>query len=155
MIWEELNPSLIFTQLHAQDYTDVMKQVGGAMTKAGYTKASYSDALIDREQEYPTGLDVDGFGVAIPHTPVEHVNKEGIAIAVLETPIEFIQMGSDDEIVPVRIVFMLAVANPQEHIDQLQRILSIIQDTNVLAKLLAAKAGTDIIEIIKEKENSL
>ena len=28
-----------------------------------------------------TGIDVDGFGIAIPHTDISHVNKAGIAIA--------------------------------------------------------------------------
>lgn len=155
MIWEELNPELVFTDLRAADYKDVMKQVGGALTDAGYAKESYIDALIAREQEYPTGLDVNGQGVAIPHTPVEHVKKDGVAIAVLKEPVGFIQMGTDDEPVQVRIIFMLAVANPSEHLDQLQRILAILQDTAVLTKLLDAKSGEDIIEIVKEKENTL
>ena len=43
-----------------------MKNLGSVVIKEGYAKESYVDALIAREEEYPTGLDVDGMGVAIP-----------------------------------------------------------------------------------------
>ncbi len=155
MIWEELNPSLIFTNLEVNDSTDVMKKVGGAVIKEGYAKESYVNALVNREKDYPTGLDVDGVGVAIPHTDVSHVVKAGIAIAVLEKPVTFIQMGTDDETVEVQLVFMLSVTDPNAHIDQLQRILEIIQDTDVLNQLLKVKSKEQIIEIIKDKENLL
>lgn len=155
MIWEELNPALIVKALPAADREDVLRQVGRRLTDAGYTKESYVDALLRREAEYPTGLDIDGVGVAIPHTDVSHVNRAGIAIAVLEHPVTFIQMGTDDEPVEVQLIFMLSVVDPNAHIDQLQRILEIIQDTAVLEQLLQAKNSETIINIIKEKEQSL
>ena len=155
MIWEELNPALVLTDVEVTDSKGVMKKVGGALIDAGYAKESYIDALIKRESEFPTGLDVDGFGVAIPHTDVSHVLKAGIAIAVLKNPVTFIQMGTDDETVEVKLVFMLSVTDPNAHIDKLQRILEIIQDTAVLDQLLTADSKEQIIEIIREKENSL
>lgn len=154
MIWEELNSSLIFTDVKAQSYQDVMEQIGGACIKEGYAKESYVDALIEREGEFPTGLDIDGVGVAIPHTDAGHVIKEGIAIGILENPVEFVQMGSD-ETVKVNLVFMLAIAKPHEHLEKLQKILGIIQDKEVLKKLLNTKDTNKVIEIVKEKEKTL
>lgn len=155
MIWEQLNPRLIFPGLAAQSTEDVFKSVGGALIQEGYAKASYVQALIDREAEFPTGLDVDGIGVAIPHTPVDHVNKSATAIAVLNDPITFVEMGTDDDKVQVRLVFMLCVVDPNQHIDELQRILSIIQDTKVLQALLGAQTPEQIVTIVKEKELTL
>ncbi|MDO4554813.1 MAG: PTS sugar transporter subunit IIA [Lachnospiraceae bacterium] len=155
MIWEELDKSLIMTDLDVTCWEDVMKEIGGTLTKEGYTKDSYVDALIAREKEYPTGLDIDGIGVAIPHTDVSHVNKAGIAIGVLKEPVTFVQMGTDDETAKVGVVFMLSVVDPNKHMDHLQRIITIIQDKNVLNQLLEAKETDEIIEIIKEKENTL
>lgn len=159
MIWEMLNRELIFPDASAASFEDVMEQAGGALTRAGYVKDTYVNALIEREREYPTGLDVDGYGVAIPHTPVEHVNKTVIAIAVLKDPVEFTHMGTDDETVGVRLVFMLAIAGKPgehgEHLDELQRLLAILQDTSVLEKLLHAQNADEIIKLIEEKENTL
>lgn len=155
MIWEQLNPSLILPGIDAADYEGVMRQVGGTVIREGYAKDTYVQALIERERDYPTGLDVSGYGVAIPHTSVDHVSKPGIAIAVLNNPVTFIQMGTDDETVGVRLVFMLAVVDPNKHIDELQRILEIIQDTAVLEKLLSAGSAEEIIGLIKTKESTL
>lgn len=155
MIWEELKESLIFTGLDAQSYEGVMRQVGEKLIQEGYCKETYVDALILREKEYPTGIDVEGVGVAIPHTDVSHVNQQGIAIAVLNQPVTFTQMGTDDEFVEVRVVFVLAVVDPNEHIDHLERILAIIQDRDVLSRLQNVAKAEQIIEIIKVKEDTL
>lgn len=155
MIWEELDKSVIVPDLEAKTWEDVMKNLGQKLIDAGYSKESYIDALIAREKDFPTGLDIDGLGVAIPHTDVSHVNKAGIAIGVLKEPVTFIQMGTDDEEVQVKLIFMLAVTDPNAHIDELQRIIEIIQDKGVLGKLFTVTDKETIIEVIKEKENSL
>ena len=155
MIWEELDKSVIVPDLEAESWEDVMKSLGQKLIDEGYTKESYIDALLTREKDFPTGLDIDGLGVAIPHTDVSHVNKAGIAIGVLKKPVTFIQMGSDDEEIGVKLVFMLAVTDPNAHIDELQRIIEIIQDKDVLEKLFTVTDKDTIIEVIKEKENLL
>ncbi len=158
MIWEELNPELIFTELEAETSDDVMKKIGSEFTRLEYTKDSYVEALIAREAEFPTGLDVEmeNLGVAIPHTSVEHVNRTGTAIAVLKNPVTFHVMGGDeDETVQVGLVFMLAVVDPNKHIDKLQRIIALIQDQELLKKLAQAKTNDEIITLIKEKEKEL
>lgn len=155
MIWEELNESLIFTDLEARTYEDVMRAVGQKVTAEGFAKESYVDALISREKDFPTGLDIDGFGVAIPHTDVSHVNKAATAIAILKNPVTFVQMGTDDDYVDAKVVFVLAVDDPQGHLEQLQRIISIIQDKDVLEKITQANEASEIINVIKEKEKTL
>ena len=155
MIWEELRESLIFTNLEAKTYEDVMRAVGQKVTAEGFAKESYVDALISREKDFPTGLDIDGFGVAIPHTDVSHVNKAATAIAILKNPVTFVQMGTDDDYVDAKVVFVLAVDDPKGHLEQLQRIISIIQDKNVLEKLTQANEASEIINVIKEKEKTL
>lgn len=156
MIWEELRTNLIFTELDAKDTTDVFEKVGGAFIREGYAKDTYIQGLIDREANYPTGLDIDGFGVAIPHTPVQFTNKTGTAIAVLKNPVTFHEMGGDDEdTVEARLVIMLCVDNPSAHIDKLQRIITILQDKIFLSKVTEAASAEEIIDLVKEKEASL
>ena len=152
MIWEELDKNMIVTGLEAETYQDVMKQLGGIVIREGYAKETYIDALIEREGEFPTGLDIDGYGVAIPHTNPTHINKVGTAIAILKKPVTFIEMGTDDDEVQVRIVFMLAVKDPNAHIDSLQRIIGMLQDTALLERLLQATDADAIIQMIRDKE---
>ncbi|WP_297134348.1 PTS sugar transporter subunit IIA [Terrisporobacter sp.] len=153
MVWEQLRDNLIFPELDAKDSSEIMEKVGRVFINEGLCKESYIQALINREGEFPTGIDVDGFGIAIPHTDVSHVNEAGIGIATLKKPVKFIQMGTDDEEVETKVIVMLAVDDPKKHLSMLQNILAILQDKNVLNELANAKEKTEIIKIIKNKEN--
>lgn len=156
MIQEVLRDSLIFLNLEAETDTDVFKALGGELTRQGYAKDIYVKALRDREDEYPTGLDIDGIGVAIPHTDVTNVNETAVAVATLKNPVVFHVMGGDDdETVNVNLVFMLCVSDPNGHIDELQRVIALIQDKKVLENLCAAQSKEEIRSIISEKENEL
>ena len=139
----------------ANNSEEAIALCGEALHEAGVVGEDFATACVEREKNFPTGLDIDGMGVAIPHTDVSHVNRPAIAIAVLKNPVTFIQMGTDDEEVGVKLVFMLAVTDPSAHIDELQRIIEIIQDKAVLEKLFETTDKEKIIEIIREKENTL
>lgn len=118
MLWQELDKELIFLDLDVQSSDDVMDILGGKLIETGYCKADYVEALKKREKEFPTGIDAGNIGIAIPHTSVEHVNKGKIAIARLHKHVPFQQMGNDDERVEVKLVFMLAVDDPTQHLQE-------------------------------------
>lgn len=154
MVWEELKEDLIFTCVEARSIDEVFDQLGGALVRAGYGRDDYVQALKDREGEYPTGLNVNGIGIAIPHTPVDYANGTATCIGVLKEPVTFLGMGTDEE-VPVKLVFTLCVTDPHAHIGQLKQIVLIIQDGEVLQRLIGSKDPKEIIQIIKDKEQAL
>lgn len=153
MIWENLQSSLMFINEDAKTSADVFRTMGGELIRKGYAKDSYIDALNARESEYPTGLDIGGIGVAIPHTDVSHTLKTAIAVATLKNPVEFQEMGGEEEdVVKVDIVFMLCVYDPHGHVDLLQRLVTIIQDREAMAKIQKAQSAEEIISVIRDKE---
>lgn len=155
MIWEDLNEKLIVPDLIAETSSDVFRILGGKLIKEGFCKDSYVQALIDREKEFPTGINMGEIGIAIPHTDRGHVNKGAVAIGILKEPVQFYQMGFTDVEVNVKIVFMLAVDDPEAHLPFLQRILQVLQDQSVLEKLMKVLDKKEVIQIIKEKELTL
>lgn len=155
MIWEDLNENLIMPDLKAGSSDEVFQQLGGLLVSEGYCKSSYVQALIEREKDFPTGINMGNIGIAIPHTDKEHVIKGAVAIGVLKEPVHFYQMGTNDENVEAKLIFMLAVKDPKEHLVFLQRILMILQDQEVLKQLIETKNKQEIINIIKEKEEQL
>ena len=97
----------------------------------------------------PTGLPLGyALNVAIPHTDPEHVLKPGIALAVLEQPVNFANMEDPDEAVPVGFVFLLAINDKDKQIDMLQEIMDTIQSEAALASLRNAKTTEDIAAVI-------
>lgn len=99
--------------------------------KQGFVKASFADAIVDREAVFPTGLGE----LAIPHTDREHTVKDAIAVAVLEQPVDFVMMGSDDETTSVSVVFMLAISTNDRQIETLQTVMGYAQSNDALAEL--------------------
>ena len=81
--------------------------------------------------------------------------KGAVAIGVLKKPVKFYQMGTTDEVVMARLIFMLAVDDPEEHLVFLQKILQMLQDPATLRELTECTKKQDVIQIMKEKEQSL
>lgn len=157
MIWENLKDTLVKTDMKAESEQEVFEQLGGVLVQEGYCKESYVEALNEREKVYPTGVMAGDIGVAISHTDPCYVETTGIAIAVLKEPVSFFHMGTNPKEnvkVPVKFVMMLAIAGKQ-HLEVLQKAILLIQDAEVLRKLVEAKNPKEIIQIIQNKEESL
>lgn len=152
MVAEELREDLIITGFEAKTSSDIFRAIGQKMTDLGYTKDTYVDALIEREVNFPTGLDIGDFGIAIPHTAKEHVNEAITGIVTLKEPVDFVQLGTADDHVGVNVVFVLAVKDPNAHLEYLQQVVKIFQNKEVMQSILDEKDPKKIIEIIKKEE---
>ena len=155
MIWEDLDESLIFTEMRAQNWREILQRAGTAMQQNGYAKKTYVQALIDRESRYPTGIDMGETGVAIPHTDISEIKKEGIAVVILKDPVAFGQMGTEKDTVMVKIVLILAIKESGSQVENLKQIMGVIQDKDVLHRLKNARDCQSVIDIIRQKEESL
>ncbi len=153
---EELDSELIFIGLDGENDSDVLTQMGSAFIQLGYGKDSYVTALLEREREYPTGLDLGSGNIcaAIPHTEAEHVIRPGTGIGILKNPVHFHVMGGEEEeTVAVRVVFMLAIKDPARQLDRLQSIIGLIQNQKLLRRLAEAGTKEEVLACITEKEN--
>ena len=99
MIWEDLKEELVLTDLDAESSGEVFERLGKTLIEEGYCRDSYIDALKTREKDFPTGVNMGGVGIAIPHTDKSHVYKGAVAIGILKKPVKFYQMGTTDEVV--------------------------------------------------------
>lgn len=150
MILDKLNENLIFTKIEVDTNVDAIKYMADHFVKLGYCKTEYISSLIKRENEYPTGLNIDGIGVAIPHTDTNLVNEESLGMAILSKPVSFIEMGTDD-VVMVDIIFMLAVKEAKEHIESLQGVINMIQNKKILNAIRGSDKKEQVVEIIKNR----
>ena len=58
---------------------------------------AYLDNVIKREAVFPTGLMINGIGVAIPHTDSQYVKRSQVGFLSLTDPLPFIEMGTRDK----------------------------------------------------------
>ena len=136
----EINVANIKTKEEALSY------LADKLISKGIVKESYKQAIIDREH-FPTGLQFEAYGIAIPHTDTEHVNKEQIALMTLKEAVPFYQMGTNDVEVPVRVIFMLALKEAHSQLTMLQQLMEVLQDKDIMERILSMGENTSNSEI--------
>lgn len=142
-----INRDLIIKDVEAQNSEEAIRKIGKLFLDAGYVKDTYIDAVAKREKVYPTGLQLADIAIAMPHTDPEHVNKAGVCIAQLKNPVTFCHMGEEDVFVEAELIFMMAITNPSEQIDTLQKVLSVFQQSEVIEAFRNAKNEDELFVI--------
>ncbi len=146
-----IHTDLILPQLTAPDWNTVIERLGERLRSAGYVHETYVPAVLEREGTFPTGLPLGNLDVAIPHTDTVHVITAGIAIATLAEPVTFRQMGSPDETVAARIVFLLAMKDPQAQVNLLSNLVEMFQKESVLEALTTATDPEAILRMMNQE----
>jgi len=142
---------IVYKQLHSNDWEGVLRELSRFLFEKGYVKDTYEEAIIKREKEVPTGLEVPGkINVAIPHADVEHVNKEALVINIPDKPIKFKRMDDPDSFVDVKLILLLVIKNPDGYVKFLSKLTELFQD-NKFVELINSKDYDGLVEYIKEK----
>lgn len=137
--------NLIIQHLNAVDDQDALSQLSKLLYQEGIVKETYIQAVKAREIEYSTGLQCEDMGVAIPHTDAEHVNVQAIGIGILETPVNFKQMGAPDVDVKVKLIFMLAIKEPHKQMEFLQALMMAFQSKGKLLEMIDCTTQEDVV----------
>jgi PTS system galactitol-specific IIA component len=122
------------------------------LEEKGYVKPSFGQACIEREKVFPTGLPTEPFGIAIPHTDCEHVERGAIAVGVLPETVQFVEMGClDDSFVDVHVIVVLAIADPQAVASVLQELALAFQDADFITGLTQARTADAVLALFVER----
>lgn len=140
----------IILNLSATDKESVLSLMSDVLYQNGFVKSTFKDAVIQREEEFATGLPTHLCSVAIPHTDVEHINNRTIGVAILEKEVPFVEMGTLDQQTDVKIVFMLAMDKVDDQLKLLQQLMQIFQSEEKLEQILRTKDRAALATIINE-----
>lgn len=146
-----IDKELIEINVDVNDWQSALERVSKLFMKKGYVKKGFQEALIAREKEFPTGIPLEDYGVALPHTDPKYINQTGVSIITLKNGVEFRRMDDSNETVGVNIIFGLAVENPQQHLHMLQQIIDFIQQKENLEKIMETNNPDELAEIINCK----
>lgn len=106
----------------------------------GCVTSSWVEAVLAREQLYPTGLPLEP-PVAIPHADETHTLKDALVVARLAEPLAFGAMGdSDAGALQVRLAVFIVAGNGMAQVEALERLLSILGDGARRERLEAGSA---------------
>ncbi len=147
-----LNQDLIMLDVLAADQYDLLGLATENLQRQGFVKDSFKEAVIAREKVFATGLPtLNGGGVAIPHTDIEHVKRAAISFCRLKKPVEFVVMGDAGSRVAVNMIFMLALREAHSQVEMLQELMGILQDEEALDFLRAEEDKASICRFLQER----
>lgn len=147
----DFSPELVLFHPTAATRDDLLRLAAAELLAQGNVRSSFSEALLERERDYPTGLPMEDVNVAIPHADARHVERSSIMVCIMQNDISFRNMADAAEELPVRIVFVLALADAKKHLSFLQELMTCLQDAELTRSLLDAPDGAAVFDIVQSR----
>lgn len=142
------NRKLMILDIDASSAEEALAFMSKRLIEEGIVKESFTQAILDREAEFSTGLPGFGRGVAIPHADPEHVNVSALAVGILRHPVHFRMMGNHDELIDAEVLFMLALKESHSHMSVLQSLMDVIQNEALLTQIKEAHTQESLYELM-------
>lgn len=131
-----LHKDLIFVHENYQSSTELFENFSYKAQNLGYVNDSFLPKIVQREATFPTGIALEDYSVAIPHTDPECIEKEFVAIYTLDNPVKFSRMDDPSRQVDVELVFVLGLNQPHTQLEMLQILMGVIQDSSFVKQLI-------------------
>lgn len=128
-------------------WQQAIRALGDALVEDGCIEPAYIEAVIEREKNYPTGLDFGGTGIALPHGMPSAIHAHAIAVGSFKKPVAFHRMDSADDIAACNLVILLAIDAPDHHLTMLSRLIDCLSESDRRNALINAKN----IDMLRER----
>ena len=147
-----LPEKVIAPDLHAENKTDVLREMVGLLYQAGRIddQEKVLEVLLDRERLGSTGV---GYGVAIPHGKYNNIENLIAAFGRSKKGIDFDAVDNK----PVHIFFLfLAPENAANlHLRDLARSCRLLKRDTFRESLMHAETAGEIVKIIAREEGAM
>ena len=146
-------PELVFFDFEATDEWDFFAKMSDTLKEKGYVRDSWHDAICEREKSFPTGLQFEKIGIAIPHVDPENIVKPYIAIIKPKAPIDFAPMADmvDHPVHTELIINLGLLAHAEDQVAVLQAMMGIFMDEEATAEIMAQDTPEGIIDAIAKR----
>lgn len=140
---------LIFLDVNASDRNDLYEKVSEKLEVLGFVKDSFSEALIKREDEFPTGVITQYLPISLPHANPENVNKPFIAVVQTKDTIKVQQMGTNEEEKTKNFFFLGIVKETQDlQVKLLQRFMQLMNDQEFVMDFKKMNNSADMYDYL-------
>lgn len=133
-----------------EDHFEVLKHIGATMLNVGVVKNTYPQALLDREKDYPTGIALEGYSIAIPHCSADNAISPAIYLIRPNATVPFDQ-ADDTGKVNAQLIIALIVTNPKDQLVLLKNLFTNIQNPDFFYALLNAEDEETLVSTFKNR----
>lgn len=130
---------LVLRGIGGEGRQQVLCQVAAQLGSLGIVRESFLPAVLQRENNFPTGLPTQPYALAIPHVDICHVKRNALAFVPLAAPVEFGLMGgAEGETVAAEALLVILMADAQKQTDMLCSLSALFQSPKALSSLKTA-----------------
>jgi PTS system galactitol-specific IIA component len=140
-----LDERFIILDADVESAEDCIRMMGARFEEYGYVKPGYVDAVLQREDELPTGLPGKQYNIAIPHTNNELVIKPAVGVILPRESVAFRMMGMRERTLSCEIIIPLVVKDSKQQVGMLKKMMRVIQDAELLKRI---KNSTSVQEVL-------
>jgi galactitol PTS system EIIA component len=140
-IVDYVDPKAICLQVNATDWVNVIALLSCRLVTSGSVRPEFVESVIALEQKRPTGVRLsEGLNIALPRSDPALVIRPCLALATLAQPVLFGTMSDPDELMPVRLVLLMASCEPAGQLRALRRVAGMFQGDRTIRDLVGAQS---------------
>ena len=150
-----IKKELIELDFDVENQNEYFEKMAKKLNQLGYVKDTFLEAILKREEKFPTALPLEPYIVAIPHVEPEHVKKPFIAVSRLKNPIEWREMAANENVLHTKFVFMLGFLEYTDHVNLLQVLIENFQNKELMDKLIKADDEGKFLDVLRAIDYSV
>ncbi|MBS4535754.1 PTS sugar transporter subunit IIA [Clostridium sp. D2Q-14] len=132
---------------------EIFEEIYNILLERGLVTEEFKEAIIEREKNFPTGLDLSPVGnglpnVAIPHTETEYCKSKLVVVVKLNNSIVFNNMIEPDKELKVNYLFFIINDEKTKQSNVLSRLMSFITEKEKIEHLDKLNSESDIYEFL-------
>ncbi|MGX1984075.1 PTS system IIA component (Gat family) [Thermolongibacillus altinsuensis] len=152
VISELLNKELIFFE-NAESKEEILRKIGRKLLENGLVKEGFIESIVEREEKYPTGIDLSVVGenlpnVAIPHSEPEYSNCKKLVVVKLEKDIKFKNMIDPSKELKVKYLFFILNNEKSTQTNILSHLMSFFTQENKIKGLENLKTKDEVYQYL-------
>lgn len=121
---------LVFLRQRFIDSDDFFHTVNEKLLAVNLVTIDFLQNIRLREREYPTGLALESFSIAIPHTDIKFIKEPFVAFYQLAEEMPWNEMGADENKLKIKFIILLGLVDTSSHIDFLQNLITLFSTEN-------------------------
>lgn len=131
---------------------DLYAYLADSLQNDGYVQDTFLEALKIREAQFPTGIVSHDYNIALPHVDAQHVKRNALIIVILDEPIKFNRMDKLNEVIDVKVIFMLLIKDVKYHMQTISDLAKLWFNNDFMTSILTVKGKKELIALVKQYE---